>query len=286
MTANPQRPRQDPWWVRWPLILLAVGVLGLLVIVPVVHVFYEALARGFGVYWDSLVGDADTRHSILLTLTIVPVALAANTLFGIAAAWAIARFRFPGRALLISLIDLPFSVSPVVAGLSFVLIFGMQGWFGPWLTAHGIKILFAPPGLILATMFVTLPFVARELIPVMEAVGAEEEVAAVSLGANGWQVFWRVTLPNIQWGLLYGIILCNARAMGEFGAVYVVSGRISGRTDTMPLRVEKLFQEYNTPGAFALASVLTLLALVTLFLKVWLERKTGRELAAVESEKQ
>ena len=286
MTPSRQRSRQDPAIIRWTLTLLAVGVLGLLVIVPVVHVFYQALAGGFGVYWDSLVNDADTLHSIQLTLTVAPIAVLANTIFGVAAAWAIARFRFPGRALLISLIDLPFSVSPVVAGLSLVLIFGMQGWLGPWLLARGIKILFAPPGLILATMFVTLPFVARELIPVMEAVGSDEEVAAVSLGAGGWQLFWRVTLPNIKWGLLYGVILCNARAMGEFGAVYVVSGRISGRTDTMPLRVEKLFQEYNMPGSFALASVLTLLALVTLALKAWLERKTRRELAAAAGEKQ
>src|SRR5262249_14945126 len=219
----------------------------------------------------------ETRHAIGLTLTVAPIAVAVNLVFGVAAAWAIARFRFPGRALLTTLIDLPFSVSPVVAGLIFVLIFGLQGYLGPWLREHDIRIIFATPGLILVTSFVTLPFVARELIPVMEAIGAEEEVAAISLGANGWQMFWRVTLPNIQWGLLYGVILCNARAMGEFGAVYVVSGH-SG-TDTMPLRGEKLFQEYNNPGSFAVASLLTSLALVTLVVKVLLEHKTRRDLA-------
>ncbi|HMF12693.1 MAG TPA: sulfate ABC transporter permease subunit CysW, partial [Gemmataceae bacterium] len=213
-------------------------------------------------------------------------AVAVNLVFGVAAAWAIARFRFPGRALLTTLIDLPFSVSPVVAGLIFVLIFGLQGYLGPWLREHDIRIIFATPGLILVTSFVTLPFVARELIPVMEAIGAEEEVAAISLGANGWQMFWRVTLPNIQWGLLYGVILCNARAMGEFGAVSVVSGHIAGRTDTMPLRVEKLFQEYNSPGSFAVASLLTLLAVATLIVKVALERKARRELAAAQADRQ
>jgi sulfate transport system permease protein len=202
-----------------------------------------------------------------------------NIIFGIAAAWAIARFNFPGRTLLTSLIDLPFSVSPVVAGLILVLIFGLQGYLGKWLQAHDIKIIFATPGLILATAFVTLPFVARELIPVMEALGPEEEIAAVSLGARGWQVFWRVTLPNIKWGLLYGIILCNARAMGEFGAVYVVSGRIIGQTQTMPLRVEQLFQDSQNSASFAVASLLTMLALVTLVVKVLLEHKTRLDLA-------
>jgi sulfate transport system permease protein len=278
--------RQDPAFVRWSLTALALAVVGVLIVIPVVHVFTYAFADGPRAYWDNLFGDPDTRHAIMLTLTVAPIAVAANTLFGVAAAWCIARFHFPGRTLLIALIDLPFSVSPVVAGLIFVLIFGLQGYLGPWLRAHDIKIIFALPGLILATAFVTFPFVARELIPVMEALGSEEEVAAVSLGANGWQMFWRVTVPNIKWGLLYGVILCNARAMGEFGAVYVVSGHITGQTDTMPLRVEKLFQEYNTPGSFALASLLTLLAVVTLLLKVALERKTRRELAEAASEVQ
>ena len=270
--------RSDHPLVRWTLISLALLVVGVLVVIPVVNVFSQAFSAGWSTYWHSLLADHDTRHSILLTLIVAPISVAVNTVFGVAAAWAIARFRFPGRTLLTTLIDLPFSVSPVVAGLSIVLIFGLQGYFGPWLREHDIKVIFALPGLILATTFVTLPFVARELIPVMEAIGSEEEVAAVSLGANPWQTFWYVTLPNIKWGLLYGVVLCNARAMGEFGAVYVVSGHIAGRTDTMPLRVEKLFQEYNTPASFALASVLTLLALVTLAAKVALERKTRAQL--------
>jgi sulfate transport system permease protein len=264
---------QDPWLVRWGLILAAVGVVGVLVLVPVINVFYEALARGAGTYIQNLLSDPDTRHAILLTLTVAPVAVVLNVIFGVAAAWAIARYQFPGRTILITLIDLPFSVSPIVAGLMFVLLFGLQGYFGPWLRAHHLQIIFATPGLILATAFVTCPFVARELIPVLEAVGTEEEIGALSLGANGWQIFWRVTVPNIKWGLLYGVILCNARAMGEFGAVYVVSGHIAGKTDTMPLRVEKLFQEYYLPAAFALASLLTALALIRLLVKVGLERK-------------
>jgi sulfate transport system permease protein len=269
--------RRGHWFVRWGLTLAAVGIVAVLVIIPLVHVFHQALARGLRVYWDNLVGDADTRHAILLTLIVAPVAVAANLVFGVAAAWTIARFRFPGRTLLITLIDLPFSVSPVVAGLVFVLLFGLQGYFGPWLREHGFTIIFATPGLILATAFVTVPFVARELIPVLEAGGSEEELAALSLGATGWQMFWRVTLPNIKWGVIYGVILCNARALGEFGAVHVVSGHVAGQTDTMPLQVEKLFQEYNTPGSFAVASVLTFLALLTLFLKVGVEHRTRRE---------
>jgi sulfate transport system permease protein len=268
---------QDPWWVRWGLIVAAVGVVGVLVVVPVINVFYEALARGAGAYIQNLLADADTRHAILLTLTVAPVAVVLNVVFGVAAAWAIARYQFPGRTMMTTLIDLPFAVSPVVVGLMFVLLFGLQGYFGPWLRVHHLKIIFATPGLILATAFVTCPFVARELIPVMQAVGTEEEIAALSLGANGWQLFWRVTVPNICWGLLYGVTLCNARAMGEFGAVYVVSGHIAGKTDTMPLRVEKLLQDYNLSGAFALASLLTVLALATLIVKVGLERKMRSE---------
>ena len=269
----------DPLWVKWTLISLAVLIVTVLVIVPIVSVFHQAFAGGFREYWNSLVNDSDTRHSVYLTMIVAPVAVVMNVVFGVAAAWLITRFHFPGRTLLTTLIDLPFAVSPVVAGLSFMLLFGMEGYWGPWLRDHGIKIAFGYPALVLVTAFVTVPFVARELIPVMEALGADEEIAAVSLGANGWQVFWRITVPNIKWGLLYGVILCNARAMGEFGAVHVVSGHIAGQTDTMPLRVEKLFQEYNNPGAFAVASVLTFLALITLFIKTWLERKTEQELA-------
>ncbi|MBI3767101.1 MAG: sulfate ABC transporter permease subunit CysW [Deltaproteobacteria bacterium] len=275
---------EDPPAVRIALVAFTILVMGVLIVIPLVNVFYQALAGGGGVYWRNLVADADTRHSIYLTLIVAPLAVAANVVFGVAAAWAIARFRFPGRTLLTAFIDLPFAVSPVVVGLFLVLIFGLQGFLGPWLRAHDIKVIFAIPGLVLATAFVTFPVVARELIPVMEAIGADEEVAAVSLGARGWQMFSRVTLPNIKWGLLYGIILCNARAMGEFGAVAVVSGRISGQTDTMPLRVEKLFQEYNMPGAFAVASVLASLAVVTLLVKTGLEWKTRSDLAAAARE--
>ncbi len=267
----------DPPLVRWGLTVTAVGVVVVLIVVPVANVFYQALAEGVASYGRAVALDADTRAAILLTLTVAPVAVALNLIFGVAAAWAIARFRFPGRTLLVSLIDLPFSVSPVVAGLVFVLLFGLQGYFGPWLREHGLKVIFATPGLVLATAFVTFPFVARELIPVLEAVGPEEELAAVNLGASGWQMFRRVTLPNVKWGVLYGVILCNARAMGEFGAVYVVSGHITGQTDTIPLRVEKLFQDpHHVPQSFALASVLTLLALVTLAAKAALERGESR----------
>jgi len=272
--GHKQASQEDPRLVRWGLTLAAMAVVLVLIVIPVANVFYQALANGLGNYWRAIVLDADTRAAILLTLTVAPLAVLLNLVFGIAAAWAIARFRFRGRTLLVTLIDLPFSVSPVVAGLVFVLLFGLQGYFGPWLRDHGLKIIFATPGLVLATTFVTFPFVARELIPVLESVGPEEELAAVNLGANGWQMFWRVTLPNIKWGVLYGVILCNARAMGEFGAVYVVSGHITGQTDTIPLRVEKLFQDpRHMSQSFALASVLTLLAVVTLICKVALERK-------------
>jgi sulfate transport system permease protein len=276
---RPHRPRQDPLWLRGLLVGLTFLIVGGLVAVPLASVFVQAFADGVGAYWHSLVDDADTRHAVFLTLVVAPVAVALNTAFGVAAAWTIARFRFPGRTLLTTLIDLPFSVSPVVAGLVFVLLFGLNTPVGGWLKGHGYQVIFAPPGLVLVTAFVTFPFVARELIPVLEAVGPEEEMAARSLGASGWQMFWRVTVPNIKWGLVYGVILCNARAMGEFGAVYVVSGRIGGQTDTMPLRVEKLFQEYRTSGSFALASVLTLLALVTLAVKVAAERKIREQTA-------
>jgi len=279
-----RRAQEDPAFVRALLITLASLVIGVLVVIPMVNVFYEAFRNGPQAYWDNIVNDPDTWSAILLTLRVAPVAVLMNLVFGVFAAWAIARFRFPGRTLLTSLIDLPFAVSPVVAGLMLVLIFGLQGFLGPWLREHDIKIIFATPGLILATAFVTFPFVARELIPLMEAIGADEEIAAVSLGARARHLLWRITLPNIKWGLLYGIILSNARAMGEFGAVYVVSGHIAGRTDTMPLRVEKLFQEYNNPGSFALASLLSSLALVTLFLKSALEWKTRHELRSRQLE--
>jgi sulfate/thiosulfate transport system ATP-binding protein len=277
--AGGREAQQDSPWVRWPLTIAALAILTWLIVIPVVNVFYEALAKGPVEYWTTLAGDADTLAAIRLTLTVAPVAVALNVVFGIAAAWTIARFRFRGRAFLTSILDLPFAISPVVAGLIFVLLFGLQGLFGEWLRDHGIKILFSTPGLILATSFVTMPFVARELIPLMEAIGDEEETAAVSLGAGAWHMFRRVTLPNIKWGLLYGIILCNARAMGEFGAVYVVSGRITGQTDTLPLRVEKLFQEYNMHGSFVAASLLCFLAVGTLAIKTFLEWKTRRELA-------
>lgn len=274
-TAARLATRHSPL-VRWVLIAAAWSVVGLLIVIPLADVFYQALAGGFRAYWKHLVGNPETVHALALTLTVAPIAVAANVVFGVAAAWAIARFDFPGKSLLTTLIDLPLSVSPVVAGLAFVLLFGAQGFFGPWLREHGLKIIFATPGLIIATTFVTFPFVARELIPVLEAIGPEEEMAAISLGATGWQMFWRVTLPNIKWGVVYGVILCNARAMGEFGAVYVVSGHIAGQTDTLPLQVEKLFQEYNTSAAFAAASVLTVLSLVTLVLKAAVEHRTPR----------
>lgn len=270
VSTRPPR-RTDPAWVRITLTSLALLAMTVLVVIPVIGVFAEALAEGPGVYWKNLTGDPDTRHSVLLTLMVAPLAVLCNLVFGVAAAWAITRFQFRGRTLLVTLIDVPFSVSPIVAGLMFVILFAGWGVFGPWLEANGLRVLFTVPGLVLVTTFVTLPFVARELIPVMEAIGPDEELAALSLGANGRQIFWRITLPNIKWGLLYGVILCNARAMGEFGAVYVVSGRIAGETCTMPLQVEVLFQDFNSPAAFALASVLTMLAVVTLLLKVWVE---------------
>ncbi len=274
----PRRAYDDPPWVRRTLIGLALTVMILLVVVPLADVFVEAFAGGIATYWQNLVGDPDTLQSMFLTLEVAPVAVLLNTIFGLAAAWAIARFRFPGRAALTALIDLPFTVSPVVVGLFLLLLFGLQGIFGPWLREHDIKIVFAYPGLVLATCFVTFPVIARELIPLMEAIGADEEIAAVSLGARPWQLLRLITLPSIKWGLLYGIILCNARAMGEFGAVFVVSGHIAGKTDTMPLRIEKLFQEYSLPGSFAVASVLAMLALVTLLVKTTLEWRTRRDL--------
>jgi sulfate/thiosulfate transport system permease protein len=261
------------------LIVLAVGLLALIVVLPAATIFIEAFRRGVTAYWAALT-DPDTLEAIWLTLRIAAAAVLFNIVVGCAAAWAIAKFEFPGKSALLTFIDLPFSVSPVVAGLTFILLFGSHGYFGPWLAAHNIQIIFAIPGILLATLFVTFPFVARELIPLMQAQGTQEEEAALSLGASGWRTFFMVTLPNIKWGLLYGVLLCNARAMGEFGAVAVVSGHIRGLTDTMPLQVEILYNEYNFVAAFAVASLLALLALVTLALKSLLEWRYADELAA------
>ena len=260
----------EPGWVRYALIAVALLFLTLFLFVPLVAVFTEALKKGWDVYKESVL-DPDALSAIKLTFIAAGIAVPLNLVFGVAAAWTIAKFDFPGKSILLSLIDLPFSVAPVIAGLIYVLLFGSQGWFGPWLMDHDIKILFAVPGIVLATIFVTFPFVARELIPLMQAQGSEEEEAALVLGASGWKTFFKVTLPNIKWGLLYGVILCNARAMGEFGAVSVVSGHIRGETNTMPLQVEILYNEYNFTAAFAIASLLALLALVTLAVKTFIE---------------
>lgn len=265
-----QQAMQEPAWIRMFLIGLTLIFLTLFLFIPLISVFYEAFKKGADVYLAAIT-DPDAIAAIKLTLTIAAIAVPLNMIFGIAAAWAIAKFEFRGKNLLITLIDLPFSVSPVVSGLIYVLVFGLQGWFGSWLAEHDIKIIFAVPGIVLATVFVTVPFIARELIPLMQEQGTEEEEAAVVLGASGWQTFYQVTLPNIKWGLLYGAILCNARAMGEFGAVSVVSGHIRGSTNTMPLHVEILYNEYNFAAAFAVASLLALLALVTLALKTLIE---------------
>lgn len=268
--AAQQKATQEPRWVRWTLISIALLFLTLFLFIPLISVFYEAFKKGVEVYVAAIT-DPDALSAIKLTLTVAAIAVPLNMIFGIAAAWAIAKFEFRGKNLLITLIDLPFSVSPVVSGLIYVLVFGLQGWLGPWLSEHDFKIIFAVPGIVLATVFVTVPFIARELIPLMQAQGTEEEEAAVVLGASGWQTFFKITLPNIKWGLLYGAILCNARAMGEFGAVSVVSGHIRGSTNTMPLHVEILYNEYNFAAAFAVASLLALLALVTLALKTLIE---------------
>jgi sulfate/thiosulfate transport system permease protein len=271
-SSRHRRPTSEPPWVRRLLLGGALLFLGLFLVVPLASVFAHALAKGFGPYFQA-VGDPVTLSALKLTLLAAAIAVPLNCVFGVAAAWAIAKFDFPGKHLLITLIDLPFSVSPVISGLIYVLLFGAQGLLGPWLADHDLRIIFAVPGIVLATTFVTFPFVARELIPLMQAQGRSEEEAALVLGANGWKTFWRVTLPNIKWGLLYGVILCNARAMGEFGAVSVVSGHIRGETNTIPLHIEILYNEYNFVGAFAVASLLTLLALVTLALKSWIEWK-------------
>jgi sulfate transport system permease protein len=262
-------------WVRYLLLSLGLSFFALFLVMPLVAVFSEALRKGWEVYLAALV-EADAVSALKLTLIAAAIAVPLNLVFGVSAAWAIAKHDFRGKHLLITFIDLPFSVSPVVAGLVYVLLFGAQGWFGEWLQAHDVKIIFAVPGIVLATIFVTFPFVARELIPLMQAQGRDEEEAATVLGATGWQTFWRVTLPNVKWGLLYGVILCNARAMGEFGAVSVVSGHIRGQTNTLPLHVEILYNEYQFAAAFAVASILALLALVTLILKQFVEWNAHR----------
>ena len=272
----------EPTWVRWSLIGLALGFVFLFLLLPLAAVFTEALRKGLPAALEAL-REPDAWSAIRLTLTTAAVAVPLNLVFGVAAAWAVAKYEFKGKAFLTTLIDLPFSVSPVVAGLIYVLMFGAQGWIGPWLADHDIKIVFAVPGIILATVFVTFPFIARELIPLMQAQGTDEEQAAIVLGATGWQTFWHVTLPNIKWGLVYGVILCNARAMGEFGAVSVVSGHIRGQTNTLPLHVEILYNEYQSVAAFAVASLLALLALLTLLIKSGVEWQFERDQKAAAS---
>lgn len=284
MSARTMRHAQsgttEPTWVRWSLIALALGFVLLFLLLPLAAVFTEALRKGLPAALEAL-HEPDAWSAIRLTLLTAAVAVPLNLVFGVAAAWAVAKYEFKGKAFLTTLIDLPFSVSPVVAGLIYVLMFGAQGWIGPWLAEHDIRIVFAVPGIILATIFVTFPFIARELIPLMQAQGTDEEQAAIVLGATGWQTFWHVTLPNIKWGLVYGVILCNARAMGEFGAVSVVSGHIRGQTNTLPLHVEILYNEYQSVAAFAVASLLALLALLTLLVKSAVEWQFERDQKAV-----
>jgi len=268
--------RRDPKWVRRGLTLLALLALGFFIVLPLAAVFAQAFDKGWAAY-ECAVTEPNTRSAIYLSLLTVGIAVPLNTVFGVAAAWAITKFQFVGKNVLVTLVDIPFGVSPVISGLIYALVFGAQGWFGPWLAAHDMRVIFAVPGIILATTFVTFPFVARELIPLMESQGADEEEAALVLGASGWQMFYRVTLPNIKWGLLYGVVLCSARALGEFGAVSVVSGHIRGETNTIPLHVEILYNEYNYSGAFAVASLLSVIAVITLALKKFLEWKTRQE---------
>jgi sulfate transport system permease protein len=276
LAGRMQLATDEPRIVRFTLVGLTLTFLTLVLFVPLAAIFAEALRKGLALYFSSFT-DSHALSAIRLTLITAAVCVPLNLVFGLAAAWAITKFQFPGKSLLITLIDLPFAVSPVISGLIFVLLFGMRGWLGPWLNSHDVQIIFATPGIILATLFVTFPFVARELIPLMQEQGSDEELAAVSLGASGWQTFWRVTLPNVKWALLYGVVLCNARAMGEFGAVNVVSGRVRGKTNTMPLHVEILYNEYNFVAAFAVASLLALLAIVTLAAKSLVEWRVRRE---------
>jgi sulfate transport system permease protein len=279
--SRAQRGMEEPPVIKWTLIILALGFSLVFLLLPLVNVFAQAFSKGWNAYCHSLT-EPDSWSAIKLTLVVAAISVPLNVLFGVAAAWAIAKFEFRGKSLLTTLIDLPFSVSPVVAGLMFVLLFGLQGYFGKWLDAHNIKIIFAVPGIVLATVFVTFPFVARELIPVMQSTGSEQEQAALTLGASAWQTFWHVTLPSVKWGLIYGIILCNARAMGEFGAVSVVSGHITGHTDTMPLQIEKLYNGFQGAAAFAVASLLALLALFTLGIKTCLEWRQARAFARAQ----
>lgn len=272
-SVTPLHCTDDPAWVRWLLISLTITFMGLLLIMPLGVIFYEALRKGWTTYVAAL-SSRNAQSAILLSIFAAAIAVPVNTLFGIAAAWATAKYQFRGKALLVSVLDLPFAISPIIAGLMLILVYGVQGWFGESLRSIGFPVIFAVPGVVLATMFVTVPFVARELIPLMQEQGSEQEWAAVSLGANAWQTFWKVTLPNIKWALLYGVLLCSARAMGEYGAVAVVSSNIRGKTNTLPLQIDALYNDYNAPAAFALASLLALLGIITLILKSWLESRT------------
>ncbi|MEI6145587.1 MAG: sulfate ABC transporter permease subunit CysW [Methylococcales bacterium] len=275
LVAPKPQALQDPDWVRWSLITIAISFISLFILLPLGLVIVKAFSKGIEAYWSAL-SEPDTLSAIKLTLITAAVTVPLNTLFGVTAAWAVTRFDFKGKSLLTTLIDLPFSVSPVISGFIFVLLFGAEGWFGDWLVQHQIKIIFTISGIVLATLFITFPFVARQLIPLMQEMGSQEEEAALSLGASGWRTFWSVTLPNIKWALLYGVLLCNARAMGEFGAVSVVSGHIRGLTNTLPLHVEVNYNEYNIVGAFASASILAALAVLTLILKTALEWQQAR----------
>ncbi len=279
MTQNAnrnQRETNDPWWVRGIIISFAIGFVALMLVLPLGVIFFEAFRKGVNAYLAAF-QDRHAIRAIYMTCLAAGIAVPLNLVFGIAASWAIAKFNFWGKGLLIALIDLPFAISPVISGLVCILVFGMQGWLGKWLEGYGIQVIFAVPGIVLATIFVTFPFVARELIPLMQEQGNEEEWAAISLGASGWQTFWRVTLPNIKWGVLYGVLLCNARAMGEFGAVSVVSSNIRGGTNTLPLHIDALYNDYNSVAAFAMASILASLGIITLIGKTLLERKREQE---------
>ena len=280
-TTVSRRGTEESPFVKWLLIGVALTFSLVFLLLPLVNVFAQAFSKGLGAYWKAL-ADPDSWAAMKLTLIVALVTVPCNVIFGVASAWAIAKFEFRGKSLLITLIDLPFAVSPVVAGLMYVLLFGMQGYFGGWLREHDIRIIFALPGIVIVTVFITFPFVARELIPIMQAAGTAQEQAALTLGASGFKTFWHVTMPSVKWGLIYGIILCNARAMGEFGAVSVVSGHVPGISETMPLQVERLYKEYNAVGAFAVASLLALLALVTLGIKTWLEYRAQKEEEAAQ----